>query len=341
MVQEFSLDSEDSALSRLVRRVRDCNGNLTADLKKEIAALVGEFSLDKPDSALSRLVKKVETAHDLIGKTLTLDDDGSALARLKREISGTIEALTAKNDQFHVEIREAIARLETQKKSAAASTLHGVTFEERLGHLLAFEAHRLNDVHEPTGSSVGVITHCKIGDFVTQLGSDSAAPGARIVWEAKSNKSYDVPAALGELEQARKNRRAQIGIFVLAKASAPEHMEPFQRHGNNLIVIWDADDPGTNVLVRAALSVARALVIREAQHDSESAEALKNIETAACAIGKHVAELLEMKKMSETVRNNGEKLCQKADSMKANLEKQVSILQEQVLSLKIVAPRAA
>lgn len=164
---------------------------------------------------------------------------------MKREISGTVEALTAKNDQFHLEIREAIARLETQKKSAAASTLHGVTFEERLGHLLAFEAHRLNDVHEPTGSSVGVINHCKIGDFVTQLGTDSAAPGARIAWEAKSNKAYDVPAALGELEQARKNRRAQIGIFVLAKASAPEHMDPFQRHGNNLIVVWDADDPGT------------------------------------------------------------------------------------------------
>jgi hypothetical protein len=341
ILREFSLDSENSAVSRLVKRVRDCNGTLTADLKQEIGGLVGEFSLDKPDSALSRLVKKVETAHDLIGKSLTLDDEGSALARLKRELSTTIEGLTSKNDQFQLEIREAIARLETQKKAAAASTLHGVSFEEKLGNLLAFEVHRLNDVHECTGNSTGMISHCKIGDFVTQLGADSAAPGARIVWEAKSNKSYDVPTALQELDQARKNRRAQIAIFVLAKVSAPEHMEPFQRHGNNLIIVWDADDSSTNILVRAALSVARALVIRETQHNAESTEALKSIESAACAIGKHIGDLCEMKKWSETVRSNGQKISDKAESIRADLEKQVSLLQQQVLSLTTVSPLAA
>src|SRR5262249_27190442 len=154
----------------------------------------------------------------------------------------------------------------------------------RLGELLAAEAARLNDVHEPTGTSCGAIPHCKIGDFVTALGADTAAPGTRIVWEAKTNKSYDLAGALKELEQARKNRQAQVGVFVFSKDAAPDGVEPFVRYGNNLVVLWDADDAVSDLYVRAALSVARALVIRETHESAESEQALNSIELATRAI---------------------------------------------------------
>src|SRR5262249_28823981 len=75
ILREFSLDSDESALSRLLRKVTENNGQLTGDVKALVDELAGEFSLDKPDSVLSRLVKKVEEAEGLIGKSLTLDDE--------------------------------------------------------------------------------------------------------------------------------------------------------------------------------------------------------------------------------------------------------------------------
>ncbi|HNY42669.1 MAG TPA: hypothetical protein PKJ41_19865, partial [Bryobacteraceae bacterium] len=145
VLREFSLDSEDSALSRLMRKVTDKNGEFTKDVRALVDELAGEFSLDKEDSALSRLVKKVEDAQGLIGRSLTLDDENSPLSRLKRELQSTIDGLTKSNADFQQKVLEALARLQTQRDTAAKSTLHGLTFEDRLGELLAMEATRLND----------------------------------------------------------------------------------------------------------------------------------------------------------------------------------------------------
>jgi len=115
ILREFSLDRKDSALSRLF----------------------AEFSLDDEKSALSRLSKMIETTSEQIGKNFTLDDEGSALARMKRELLGTIEQLAKTNVEFQSQVREALTRLDTRKKDEALTTRHGVTFEERLGALLA------------------------------------------------------------------------------------------------------------------------------------------------------------------------------------------------------------
>jgi hypothetical protein len=71
----------------------------------------------------------------------------------------------------------------------------------------------------------------KVGDYVLQLGPDSAAPGARVVYEAKANKRYTIPNALKELAEARKNRAAQVGVRVFDRSSAPKDMEPLCRFG--------------------------------------------------------------------------------------------------------------
>lgn len=340
ILKEFSLDSEDSSLSRLLRKVRDTNGDLTADVKGQVDALIGEFSLDKPDSALSRLVGKVENAQKLIGASLTLDDENSPLSRLKRELQSTINTIAENNTKFQTEVRETLAKLETHRETAAKSTLHGHTFEEQLGELIDAEARRLNDVHESTGNTTGVIAYCKIGDFVTTLGPDSAAPGARIVWEAKSNKSYDIAGALAELDQARKNRQAQIGIFVFSKDAAPYGIEPFTRYGNDLIIVWDPEDASSDLYVKTALTVARALSIRESHESAESEQALNAIDIATRAIEKQLAFLDEIKSQAETIRNNGEKIADRAGKIRKTLADQVAELDEQLAALKVGATKA-
>jgi hypothetical protein len=367
VIKEFSLDNKQSALSRLVAELATSNGNLRTDLKLQVDGLVGEFSLDKPDSALSRLVARVETAHKTItdefstdneqsaiarlsrmlsetsqqiDKNLTLDDDGSSLSRLKRELLTTIGGLVSSNAAFQTEVRTTLAGLQARRDEAARSTRHGNDFEDQIGLIIAAEAQRLNDPYEGTGVTTGAIKNCKTGDFVTTLGPDSAAPGARIVWEAKEDKSYDLKRALAEIEAARKNRQAQSGVFVFSRTAAPDGLQPFARYGNDVVIIWDADNPDSDLNIRIAYSVARALVIRETHESVESEQALNAIDLATRAIEKQLEHLDQIRTWAETVKNNGEKMADRAGRMRADLAREVDALDRQVSGLKMSGAHA-
>ncbi len=367
ILREFSLDNDNSTLSRLIRELATNNGELKNDLQSQVACLVDEFSLDKPDSALSRLVGRVEAAQKAIAdqfssdneqsaitrlsrmlddtrrqidKNLTLDDDASALARLKRELQAAIDKLVKCNTDFQSEVRTTLATIDARRQEAAKSTRHGHTFESQLRIVLAAEAQRFNDLHEATGSTTGAIRNCKTGDFVTELGPDSAAPGARIVWEAKDDKSYDLKQALSEAEEARKNRLAQLAIFVFSRGSAPEGLQPFARYGNDLVITWDPDDPASDLFIKAALSVARALAIRE-NHDSvETEKAVSAVEISTRTIEKQLDHLEQIKTWAETVKSNGDKIADRAGRMRTDLTKEIESLDRHVRALKTDAAQA-
>jgi hypothetical protein len=312
ILREFSLDQKDSALSRLV----------------------AEFSLDDDRSALSRLSKMLTATSEQIGKNLTLDDDTSALARLKRELASTIDQLARDNLEFHAQVREALARLDTRRKEEARTTRHGIAFEDQLGALLADEAQRLGDIHEATGETTGAIKQCKKGDHVVELGADSAAANARIVWEAKEKQDYSLRAALEEIEEARRNRQAQVGVFVFSRKAAPEAIEPLQRHGTNVVVVWDADDPASDLVVRAAYSLARALAVRERRTDRESLAAIAEIERAARGVEKQIGYLDDVRKWAETVKGHGEKIAERSTRMADELRRDVERLDAQIASMR-------
>src|SRR5476651_2497886 len=80
--QEFSLDNDQGALSRLVARVEKAQNTISE-----------EFSLDKKQSALCRQVGLMETANATISANLTLDDEKSPLFRLRKELTEIIERL--------------------------------------------------------------------------------------------------------------------------------------------------------------------------------------------------------------------------------------------------------
>jgi hypothetical protein len=312
ILREFSLDQKDSALSRLV----------------------SEFSLDDDHSALSRLSKMLTATSEQIGKNLTLDDDTSALSRLKRELATTIEKLARDNVEFHAQVREALARLDTRRKEEARTTRHGVAFEERLGALLAEEATRLGDLHEATGETTGSIKQCKKGDHVIELGADSAAANARIVWEAKEKQDYSLRAALEEIEEARRNRQAQVGVFVFSRKAAPEAIESLQRHGTDVVVVWDSEDPASDLVVRAAYSLARALAVRERRTDRESLEAIAELERAARSVEKQIAYLDDVRRWAETVKGHGEKIAERSARMADELRGDVERLDVQIASMR-------
>lgn len=85
------------------------------------------------------------------------------------------------------------------------------------------------------------------------------SPCAKVVVEAKEDASYDLAAALAEMETARQNQEAESGLFVFSKKTAPAGLEPLARYGNDVVVVWDADDIMTDTHPCSCPSASRRL----------------------------------------------------------------------------------
>lgn len=327
ILDQFSLDASDSALSRLVGQV-----------KGEVGKLSAEFSLDRDGSALHKLKGLLDDAKKQIDQHLTLDLEQSALARLKRELHATLDELAKNNNAFHTEVRISLAALQARRQEADRSTRHGAMFEEQVGDLLAREAQRQGDLCQAVGASPGAIRNCKVGDFVLELGPESTAPGAKIVVEAKEHQGYDLKKATAELELARRNREAQRAVFVFSRRSAPAEMGALFRHADDVVVVWDPDDPSTDVNLKAAYGIVRALAVRQARTGATTDKAARDLEAAARAIERQVAQLEQFKAWGETVQKRGADIAGLAAGMRSALQSEVDRLQELAAQLGTAEP---
>ncbi len=334
ILREFSLDAPESALSRLVRELKARHGELTGELGRQIQNVVGEFSLDREDSALSRLVRQVEAAQQQISSEFSLDAQDSALARLKRELLGVLDAERVRNERFHAEVKAALEAAQARKQEAARSTTHGHAFEQA-----AFEAVQSlcsggGDVAEQVGAAVGAVPRCKVGDCVVELGADCAAAGARVVLEFKEDASYTLADTYRELEEARKNRSAAVAVMIHSKRTAPPGLSDLVRNGNDVVAVWDAEDERTDVVLRAALLLAKALSVRAALQAQGEARELREIEGAVRVIEQQLAKFGDIRTKAETIRHATDAIVRAADIGERQVRRQIDELDEHLNTLR-------
>ena len=332
---QFSLDNEESALSRLVRELTNRQGELSQNFKTKIDEVVKEFSLDQEDSALSRLVRNVDRAQRTITSEFSLDHEHSALARLKRELVGLLKEQHENNRKFQEQVTGALQAMSARKQEADKSTRHGLDFEDALFEFVQVAAHQAGDVATHTGHTTGLIKSCKVGDCIVELGPDSAAAGARIVLEAKENASYQLAKAREEMHTARKNRGGQIGVFVFSAKTAPAGLESLARFGDDICVVWDAEDSSTDVYLKAALTLAKALCVRTGQARA-AAEHLDfaAMDAAILDIEKRAGMLDDIHKSAQAIGNHADKIVSRVTSTRRAMEKQLKVLQEATLTTR-------
>jgi hypothetical protein len=334
ILSEFSLDNKEGALSRLVAELAEHHGEVSEALEKRIGEVMAEFSLDREDSALSRLVGRVEQAQRKMTAELSLDEEGSALARMRRELLDVIEAQRQGNERFHGQVLEKLADMVARKQEASRSTRHGDDFEAEVFELIQARSQRAGDVATRTGNTTGRIKNCRKGDVVVKLGPENAAAGAQIVGEAKEDASYTLQRALAEIEEARKNRGAGVGLFIFSARTAPPGLESFARYGNDVIVVWDAEDPRSDVTLVAGLSVAKALCARDAARRNAEAADFDTIERAILEVEKQARGLDDITRFAETIRGGSDKILDRARIMRDALARQIGVLTEKVADLK-------
>ncbi len=337
---QFSLDAPDSALSRLVRDLTRNHGEIGEALRKDMGSVVHEFSLDNKEGALSRLVGRVEDAQARISKEFSLDHEGSVLSRMRREMHDSLEKVSRNQREFQQEVVQLLQKMQSRKEEAAKSTLHGAVFEEAVGHRIGQWAAPIGDLLEPCGNTTGLIRANKKGDFLLTLGGDSVAAGAQIVIEAKEDASYTMKATLEEADEARRNRGAAVSLFVHSTKTAPPLAEPMSRHGHDIVVLWDAEDERSDVVLKCGLLLAKYMSVKASSRSKAESASFTALDKAIEALGKQLAGFEEIRTSAETIKRGGMKIEDRARIMSEELSRQIGIVSDQVGKLKQVLPVA-
>jgi hypothetical protein len=340
ILAEFSLDNKEGALTRLLAELGEHHGEVGRALDERVEKVMAEFSLDREDSALSRLVERVDHAQRRIQTEFSLDQEQSALARMRRELLEVLDGHRKGMADFQQEVRAALEAMKARREEEARGTRHGDTFESEVFQYLQRAAQQAGDVATATGQTTGRIRNCKVGDVVVDLGPESAAPGARIVVEAKEKEKVGLRDALAELDTARKNRGAEIGLFVFSRRAAPEGLAAFGRYGHDVVVIWDAEDPAGDVYLDAGLSVARALCSRAAAERAEATVDLPEVDRAIRHVEKQAGSLTEVETAATTIQSGSQRILERVRIAKRELLAQVASLDEQLDRLRAAAGEA-
>ncbi len=338
LLQMLSPEQKTGLLSRVEDLVKK-------NLEDQRSTLLGEFDLNRDQSALSRLVKQMKDGQgtletnfkETIGKLASewsLDNENSSVARFKKDVAASIDRLVLSQTEFQKEVVRELGALQQKRAVESQTTRKGATFEEALGNVVRAEAEKARERFDAVGLTVGDLKNCKKGDFVIELGPDSAAPGERIVLEAKEDAGFTLKLAQDELDQARPNRKAQVGIFVLSSKVAPDGMARFQRFGNDIFIVWDAEDPATDLWLVAALEVSRALMVRRAREGAATSTSLAEIDTAIAQLEKDVMGLQQIATYANTVTVATDKIREEVDKLVKKVGKRIAEMKEGVEGLK-------
>jgi hypothetical protein len=149
-----------------------------------------------------------------------------------------------------------------------------------------------------------------------------------IVVEAKASGVYTLKSTLEEADQARRNRTACVCLFVHSARTAPVGLADLHRWGQDVVVVWDEDEPATDVRLKAAYMVAKALAVRAGQHDEAEEVSLAEMDASIEAIRKQLAGFEEIQTSATTVVKGGEKIYKRAAVMSEEIERRLLVLQE-------------
>ena len=114
---------------------------------------------------------------------------------------------------------------------------------------------------------------------------------------------------------------------MLSSRVAGEEWKRFDRHGNGLFVVWDADDPGSDSQLEAALGVARTLCTRARVAERSDVD-FAAFDGAIRDVEKQLEGLEGIQKAAETIDGGTRRIQERVRILRKNLERAVETLDE-------------
>jgi hypothetical protein len=338
-----SLDTLFGNNGALTQLLNQYFGADTGKVLKLLQDQVGPSSLfaksldpNNKESVISRLqdtVKNhIETEGEKIVKQFSLDIEDSALSRLNALVSEKVNKIEESNNKFFNELKEALGIKAGKATEAEKGTEKGREFETTLYDYVAQVGRFLGDSTDNVRSVVGLIERCKVGDYVITLSELSAAPGQKIVVEAKKMQGYKLKDAITELNQAKENREAIVGILAFAKGYEPPEVGDFLRVGSDFFLTVDEECLSNRtplLYFDAAYKVLRALIVTAARKEEKKELNVESIRNELESIIALVARLSELSTKAKTISTNSKFIEDTVADLKNELEPRLN----QVLKL--------
>ena len=214
------------------------------------------------------------------------------------------------NEQLVVLLAKSAGEKATAE-SYANSREKGIDFEELLDQMIQLEAvvhgddaQFTGDVPSPSGDKTG-------DEVVTINPAVTNNEEIRIVWEAKTDRSYkDTKGRLkrdkvaSELDDAMSNREAICGIFVSDARGVDMSKQPAWQEfdGNKLIIVLDDENPDQR-LIRMAYLWSRWIVLRS-QEQEEGELDFAAIERVIASLQREFDGLANLKRLHTPIETN-------------------------------------
>jgi hypothetical protein len=322
---------EDGAVGKFLRRMREELKEAESDEARQIKLALKHLDANDEQSLLSQLRRDIVAARGELLRAINPAQEDSPLAVIQRTLTTLLashmktqdereEAARKRDEAFHADVRERLERIETRKRVEQRAAAGGRSFEEQV---VAFIQHRLSPTGyliEPTGDFPG-LTRKKVGDATIDFPVDHPLHGCRIVVEAKHEEKWTQAKARAELDEARKNRDAQIGLFVLARSHAGDDFPTFTRCGHDVILVWDEEDPSQAAYLEGALMVAMAIATRKQSSASEGD--LKALQDVEKRVTDEITRLERVRRHAESIRTTAGKIADEVERGQKELRRVV------------------
>lgn len=209
--------------------------------------------------------------------------------------------------------------------------MKGIKFEQELyDDYFAPLCVNCEDGPEMVARTPGHIDRCKTGDLLSTLGDATGAPGVNIVVEVK-DKTVKLKDARTELQEAKANRKASIGIYVWRRGTEPAEVGDFRRIGDDFYVTVDSDDLRSCkplLYFDAAYRIARAMAVAAVRKESANEIDLGQIENHIESLGTWSERIADMSTKARTIQKSGKLIEDCAIELKEDLDSRVSLLME-------------
>ena len=288
--------------------------NTSADVKElnSVAKQVRETMKTAGDDAFNDLQKLIEGQGE--------NKPGTLINLLKTKLIDQVIAEldpVKETSPFHSINEQLVALLKktagekATAESYAYSREKGIDFEELLDQMIQLEAVVHGDDAQFTGDFPSP-SGDKTGDEVVTINpAVTNNEEIRIVWEAKTDRSYkDTKGRLkrdkvaSELDDAMSNREAICGIFVSDARGVDMTKQPAWQEfdGNKLIIVLDDENPDQR-LIRMAYLWSRWIVLRS-QEQEEGELDFAAIERVIASLQREFDGLANLKRLHTPIETN-------------------------------------
>ena len=255
---------------------------------------------------------------------------------MRSELLDGIERHRKTNEEYQGEVIEKLADMAACRQESERSTRHDKEFDVAVFDYIIERSQLSGDIATNIGETTGIIRNNKKDDIVVKLDQEHIAAAAKIGVEAKQDASYTFEKALDGQKGARENRGLDVGTVVFSKRTVSAEITPFFRHGSDIIVVWDSEDPGSDAYLDADLSVEKALSMHAKAHGEDVGPDLEAMEKAVLEVERQDKELGKIDTRTNTIKSNSGKILDRVRITRAGLQTQTAILQENLATLRDV-----